>query len=159
MESTVVAQGTVTEGDYVRAQYLHMRPRRAFAVVGVLLLAAALWAMYVAPSWILGVGLGAIVVSLGISLPWLAKRTYRQYKALHLPVTIELRSDGLYFRRSHGEGLVPWDHVVKWRCNSRLVLIYPANRLFYLVPAHLFTSPQGFENFVVELTERVGSAT
>ena len=93
-----------------------------------------------------------------MAIPWRARRTFREYKALSEPFSMEVRDDGLFFERQNGSGLVPWGHLVKWRANSSLVLLYPARNLFYLVPKHCFPDSEQFAQFQARLTERVGRA-
>jgi hypothetical protein len=151
--------GVLSEKDYTAAQFLHVRPRPAFAVTGILLILLFVWAFAVDPS-VVGFGIALwFVVFFALYVPWRAKRTFRQYKALSEPVSAEVREEGLYFKRLTGEGLVPWSHINKWRIGKTLVLLYPANNVFYLIPSHFFSGPEAFSSFVTILRERLGNAT
>jgi hypothetical protein len=154
----VLIQGVITERDYVRAQYLHLSRARAFVGIGFSIVAAYLWATYLEPLWI-GFLFPLFLISLyAVVVPFRSRRTFRQYKALSEPVSIEKRADGLYFKRQHGEGLLPWSHIVKWRRNETLVLLYPANNVFHMVPGHFFPSESDFEAFKALVQEHVGYA-
>jgi len=151
--------GVINEKDYVAAQFVHARPRPVFAAVGLVLIVAFIWAFAMDPSL---VGFGVAVWLVGffaIYMPWRAKRNYRQYKALSEPVSVEVKQDGLYFKRQTGEGLVPWSHVNKWRLGKALILLYPTNNVFYLIPSHFFPGQEAFLSFVAVLREHLGKAT
>jgi hypothetical protein len=150
--------GLLTEADYLAAQRLHMKPRSAFAIVALALVALAVASFIASPSWMLGAALAMLAATFFVYLPFNAKRTFRQYKALSEPTSIEVRDEGVYFKRETGEGLVPWSHVVKWRHSSTLLLLYPANRVFYLIPAHFFQDQSAFASFVSVIESKLGRA-
>jgi YcxB-like protein len=155
----MVVEGTIEERDYIASQYLHLRPRPVFAVIGLLLLALFVWALAAAPSIIMFGVLVYLVSAYALYIPWSAKRNYRQYKALSTPVSMEIRTDGLYFKQQNGEGLVPWSHVHKWRHNKKMLLLYPTGNVFHLVPSHFFPSQESFGTFVATVKEHVGNAS
>lgn len=151
--------GSIKEADYVAAQWLHIKPRPVFAVGGSLLLLLFLAVLIVAPNWELPLGLAVVASTLFIYTPYKARQAFRQYKALAEPVSIEVRDDGLFFKRTTGEGLVPWSHVMKWRHNRKLLLLYPTTHLFYLIPAHFFESSAAFMNFASLIETKIGRST
>jgi hypothetical protein len=151
-------QGSIQEADYLAAQWLHRKPRPVFAVIGVLLLVGALAALYTSRSLPLGMILAFLLLIFFVYEPLKAKRVFRQYQALSEPMTVELRDDGLFFKRENGEGLVPWSHVIKWRSNDKLLLLYPASGLFYLLPSHFFPSSDAFKEFVTLVRSKLGKA-
>ena len=153
---TVVGQ--CKESDYIAAQFLHLRPRPVFAVMGVLIVILAFWALWMSRSLIL-LGCLAYLALWPCFLWWNAKRLFREYKAMSEPLEMHVGDDGLYFRRKHGEGLIPWIEVIKWRANRRLVLIYPSTNIFHMVPSHFFDSPDAFRVFRETVQKRLGHAT
>lgn len=152
------AEGVIRESDYVRSQYLHIRPRPVFAVIGALILTLFAWALIVSPSWVMSGVAAYLVLWLLVFIPWRAKKSYRQYKALSEPVSVEVRDDGLFFKRENGEGLVPWSHIVKWRQGKKLLLLYPTSNIFHLVPSHFFQSHEAFMAFTEIVKGKVGNA-
>ena len=152
------AQGQRTERDYVAAQFLHMRPRPVFAIVAVVLIGLLLWTLATTISIGLYVAVALLVVYFALILPWRHRRVFREYKALSEPFTMVVNDDGLNFENKQGSGLVPWSHIVKWRFNKSLVLLYPASNIFYLVPSHCFSTQSEFEEFTNLIRERVGAA-
>jgi len=158
---TRVIRGQLKEDDYVAAQFLHLRPRPWLALVGALLVVMMIGAALYAPTTAAGIS-GALIfliVYFALLLPWKARRFFRQYRALGEPVAIEIRDDGLFFKRENGEGLVPWTHIVKWRASDKLLLLYPVANLFHLIPAHFFDRPEDFRTFLVLIEERLGKAS
>jgi uncharacterized protein YjeT (DUF2065 family) len=152
-------QGTLSSSDYVAAQRLHIKPRPWLAVVGVLLVTVGVVVAYIGKSWGLVFALTYLMGMFLIYMPFKAKRTFRQYKALSEPVSIEVRDDGLFFTRINGEALVPWSHIAKWRSNRKLLLLYPASNVFHLIPSGFFPTQDAFIEFVKIVESKVGKAT
>ena len=122
-----------------------MRPRPVFAVLGVIVLGLFIWAASLDFDLLLFGFLVILAVYVLIVIPWHAKKTYRNYKALSLPVTVEVLDEGLRFESPTGNNLAPWDHFVKWRKNKNLILVYPTKRLFHLLPRHFFETSADFD--------------
>jgi hypothetical protein len=158
-EASVRIEGIIKESDYLRSQYLHLRPRPIFAIIGLILSALFLWALISSPSWAISAVVAYLVLWLLVFIPWQAKKNYRQYKALSEPVSVEVQDEGLFFKRENGEGLVPWSHIIKWRQSNTLLLLYPASNVFHLVPSHFFSTPENFSAFKEILREHIGNAT
>lgn len=155
----MLVEGTLEERDNVAAQYLHLRPRPVFAAIGALLAVVCIFVLIAVQSLImLGIAAYLAIWFLAV-IPWLAKRNYRQYKALSEPVSIEVRVDGLYFKRENGEALVPWSEIVKWRHGKNLLLLYPASNIFHIIPKHFFTTSEEYGVFIQTLKEQIGNAT
>ncbi len=154
-DASIHAEGTILEGDYVRAQYLHIKPRPLFAVLGLLILIMVVVVFLFMPNWILAGALAYLILWAGFLIPWFAKKNYRQYKAISEPMTLEVREDGIFFKRKNGEGLLPWMDIVKWRQNKSLFLLYPANNLFHLVPKHFFSNSERFDDLAKVLVAKL----
>lgn len=151
-------EGQLTQNDYMAAQFLHLRPRPVFAVIGVILLALYAWALTQKPSFLL-VGVGIyLAVYFTLLIPWQVRRTFRQYKALSELISVEIRDDGLFFKKPNSEGLFPWAHIIKWKRNKKLLLLYPADNLFYVLPSSFFPSQEAFNEFLRVMEEKAGKA-
>lgn len=151
-------EGIIKESDYLRSQYLHLRPRPIFAIIGLLLLLLFLWALIRSQSWGIGAALVYLALWFLVLIPWQAKKNYRQYKALSEPVSVEVQQDGLFFKRENGEGLVPWSHIIKWRQSNTLLLLYPASNVFHLIPSHFFPTNESFSEFKEIIRKNIGNA-
>lgn len=153
----MVVEGTISEADYVAAQYLHMRPRPVFAIVGLLLLALFVWVIVESRSLVVIFAIVYPMVLFAIIIPWRAKRNFRQHKALSEPISIEIRENGLHRKSQYGESLTPWPHIHHWRQGRRLLLLYPASNMFYIIPGHFFPSPDEYEAFVDSIKAQLGN--
>ncbi|HVS54604.1 MAG TPA: hypothetical protein VHD62_19770 [Opitutaceae bacterium] len=117
----------IEEKDLVATQRLGMRPRRWLAIVGaglfvLLLLTCAFWIYEWISSGFSGNQLwwmGGLVVYISLVffvwLPWRAKRTFRQQKTLHHPLTVEFTNDAFLVEAVHGSSRVPWTDFHKWK--------------------------------------------
>lgn len=154
-----MTEGTLQQRDYVRAQFLHMRPRRSFAVVGALLLLLFCVAVVFGGGALpLLAMLAILVVQFFVYVPWRARRAFGQYKALSEPFSMMVREDGLYFEREHGSGLLPWSQIRKWKSNRDLILLYPADHIFHMLPRHFFATGSDFFKFQSTLEARIGKS-
>ena len=156
----------ISEQDYVRAMTLfsEITPKVA-SIYGVVILVLGLTAIFgsgaIKGGAIGGLIGGGVVVILGrlIVNPILARRHYRKYKAIHDPINIKLKDDGIEFSTPDGGGLVRWEKILKWRQNEEYVLVYPMPRLYYIIPKSI--SKSGFEIplLIGALREKVGNET
>jgi hypothetical protein len=154
--------------DYRRAVWLHMKPRRTFAIAGVALVVLALlmfgWALYILFSR--GEDL-PLVLGLGTGLAWLAgyffvwlprqlNRIYDQQKLLHAEITVEITDEHLVSRSVHGESKLPWSVFHKWKSGGGVVLLYQSDALFHIFVSRWFPSTTEFEGFQDILRRHVG---
>lgn len=153
----MTVHGQISEKDFISSQFLYMRPRPIFSASVIIVLSLIVWAIWPKGTFVF---LGCLVALIlwFVYIPFQSKRTYRQYKAMSEPVEMQVRDDGLFFRRENGEGLVPWSHIIKWRYNRKLILLYPTSNLFYMVPLSFFNSLGDYQAFQQVLKERIGNA-
>lgn len=155
----MTVQGQLKETDYVTAQFLHVRPRPFFTFIGLILLGLAVLALIYTRSLPLLVSLICLIGIFVFYMPYKARRIFRQYKALSEPVTMEVREEGLFFKRTNAEGLVPWSHIIKWRNNNKLALLYPAGNVFHMIPSHFFVNSEEFQTFLKTLRVKLGKTS
>ena len=147
-------KGTITSEDYVAAQWLHVRPRGTYAVVGIALLVAAAWAIWYSfsvPSlrgngWLLVGSLGLIVAS-GGWIRYKAIRVYRQHKALQRPIHLESTAVGLYGENETGHSTTPWTDYLRWKEGKTLFLLYVSDQMFHIIPKRFFNSESDITEF------------
>ena len=153
------AEYTISEDDYVNAMKLYSRftPRLAL-IYGIGFLVLLLFAVFGSPTLKSG---GGIVTVLGRFLisPILARRHYKKYKAIHLPIHIGLKDEGVGFSTSDGGGVVRWENIYKWRQNDRYLLIYPMPRLYHIIPKSIESSGFDISALVAMLQAKVGKET
>lgn len=149
--------GQITQKDYVRAQLLHLRPRPAIAVVGVVIAVIAIglaaWQVY---RWSTGelaaaeaMGLPTAVVALmgyfAVLLPWRFRKSYRTARALHEPVEMELTDVGLLGRSQYGEARLPWKLFHRFKENQHLFVVYQSDALMHILPKRLLEAPDSVD--------------
>lgn len=102
----------------------------------------------------------AVLAWLGLQffvyIPWRARKAFDQHKALSAPVNVTIREDGLFFDRERSSGLLLWSEILKWRTSDDLILLYPADHIFHLIPRHFFASDEEFAGFHETLKARIG---
>lgn len=152
-------QGNLKESDFVASTFVHLRPRPFFAVIGILLLCLAGLTVFLGHSFLLLFILIYIGGIFFLYMPFKAKQNFRQNKALNESITMEVGDKGLFFKRVNAEGLVPWSHIMKWKSNKKLCLLYITKNMFHVVPSHLFASQDEFQMFLKMLESHLGKSS
>ncbi len=142
----------LTEQDYMRAQTLHMKPRRAFVILGyVISIPFAVMVLYYIVQGLrgghwpngLGVALFLVVYFFAIFfviLPWRRKRLFRQHKALQRPYSLEFSAEGVIGESASSRGHTPWADYRKWKADQCTVLLYHTDAMFQMVPLRVLGS-------------------
>ena len=156
----------ITEDDYVRAMKLYSKitPKIAaiYALGTAMLVLVALFGSPVMKGGARGGLIGCIIaVVLGrfIVNSVLARRHYRKYKAIHDPIHIQLKDEGIELATTDGGGLVRWEKILKWRQNKDYVLVYPMPRMYHIIPKSIEESGFDLKSLVATLGEKVGNET
>ena len=156
----------ISEQDYVSAAKLFNKitPKIAAIYGAVILLVGLvriLGSAAIKGGAIGGLVGGGVVIVLGrvIVTPFLARRYYRKYKAMHEPINIKLKEEGIELSTADGCGLVRWETILKWRQNEDYLLVYPMPKMYYIIPKSI--SESGFElpALIHALREKVGNET
>lgn len=155
--------------DYRHAMWLHVKPRKFLAVLGLLLLALLvilfLFILYIYIST--GQHLAQLCAMVGVfayftfAVFWWrsrVRRTYAQTKLLHEPYTFETTDSHLVTKSGFGEGRIPWEAFHKWKADSRLVLVYQSDVMFHLFPRHAFPTAADFQTFLDLISSKVRAA-
>lgn len=156
-------RGTLTARDVLAAQWLHIKPRPTYAVIGVVLLAGAAWALWFSFSiprlrgngWSLLGGL-ALIAAYGLWLSYRTIRTYRQRKALQRQLRMVPTEGGLLAENETGQFTLPWSDFRKWKEGNGAFLLYVSDNIFHLVPKHFFQSHADIVAFRDLLKAKVG---
>ena len=163
-------KGRLEEGDYVRAVYLNMRPRRTYAILGLIVLAAFLWA-----AWYSFFGGGAskrsmtdyvfvaasvyLILNFFVYVPWKTRKTFKQQKSLQREMKLRFDASGMTVESENSQGKILGADVHKWKENDRLFLLYISDPLYDMVPKRLFASADDIEGVRELLTSHVGAAS
>lgn len=152
-----MATHSVTEDDYVRAQYLHLRPNTTVALSALVLAGLIAYGLYASPSWVGLVAAAYFLSWLFIFVPWRARRHYRSTPAMAEPFTLAVTDEGLRFERRSGSTTVPWNRLRRWRYNRSLVLLYLQRDAFFLVARHGFADDAAYVDFLSALGRHLGA--
>jgi len=156
----------ITEDDYVRAMKLYSKitPKIAviYALVAAVLVLLVLFGSPVLKGGAIGGLIGCVIaVVLGrfIVNSVLARRHYRKYKAIHEPIHIQLKDEGIELSTTDERGLVRWEKILKWRQNKNYVLVYPMPRMYHIIPKSIEGSGFDMRSLIAALGEKVGNET
>lgn len=153
-------QVTLQAEDYLRANQLNLRLRLFRR--GMILAFLALWIFYslldlfLGGQWtgeqIIGSVTAAFPVSLAvfaaiILVSWLylrfsSRRLFRQNKMLSTAQSISAGANGVDFSSSLGQSHIAYALLHKWAANDHLILLYPGDNLFYLLPRRCVNEEQ-----------------
>jgi hypothetical protein len=160
----------LTEEDYVKAQYLHMRPRPVFrwtgyflgALVVVVIMISAFQAIAgqgdFSPLIILGGCLAYLAFLFAFLVPRRARKTFRQQKTLQLPYSYELTDELIIATAEYGGTKLTWDYFQKWKEGKTIFTVYQSDRIMQMIPKRVFTSPEEMAQFRELLTKKIGAA-
>lgn len=160
------AKYVISEDDYVRAMKLFSKitPKVAlFYCLGIaVLLSIAVFGSPVIRGGIIGgliAGGGVYLICRLVVNPLLARRHYRKYKAIHEPVEMRLRQDGIEFANSDASGVVRWNTIFRWRQNRDYILVYPMPRMYHVIPKSVKDRGTELQPLIDALRRNVGKET
>lgn len=142
----VTAPFRIVKDDFRRAQWLHVKPRPAYAITGILLLALVgpllLIALVVpltqghSPPTIILVAIAGAAYLGGIALytRWKIGRVYDQMKSLQGEFTMTVDERGIHSSGERGQATMLYSDILRIREDERIMLIYHADNLFNMVP-------------------------
>ena len=157
--------------DYVQSQFLHFRPRPVWAIVGTLLLLLLLWAIYHTWQEAIETGeysisfwifIGFIIYLIGyffVFIPLQARRIFKQQKAFHIPFTIFFNDNGIDSKSDLGDVNIPWSHIIRWKENDKLFLLYHSDVIFQFIPKRLIAEEDTVNKLRSLFSAKVGKAT
>lgn len=91
--------------------------------------------------------------------PLLARRHYRNYKAIHEPVEMRLRQDGIEFANADASGIVRWETIFRWRQNRDYILVYTMPRMYHVIPKSVQDRGSELQPLIDLLRRNVGNET
>jgi YcxB-like protein len=157
-------RGTLETGDVLAAQWLHLRPRRSYAIVGVLLLVLCAWALWYSFSvpalstnaWFLVGCVVFLILLFALWLPYKSIRSYRQRKNLQRETYFVASDNGLMGQNENGYMTTPWGDYLKWKEGRGGFLLYVSDELFQVIPKRFFQSESETAAFREMLRAKVG---
>jgi hypothetical protein len=159
----IEVKGIIQPGDYVKAQYLHMRPRPLYEILGIIVLALFFWATWIAITDddhdafdLLYLALIiALILNYTVYIPWKTRRVYRQHKALQRELSFKFDATGALVTNENGQSRMPWSDYLRWKQNDHLILIYLSDSMYHMLPSRLFVDPDDFEKLGELLTSKI----
>lgn len=76
----------------------------------------------------------ALVIVIGLLVPWQARRHFRQSRALRDEVQAELTAEGIAFDSDHGSARFDWGDFHSASETGRLLLLFQSEMLYNAVP-------------------------
>ena len=157
----------LTADDYVRARYLHLRPRPVFKWLFILAVAAAvvtqalLWLMpgkerpEMTPL-LVQLGLAVyLLFRLLVRLPRRTKAVFSQQKSLQAPYDLEISEDQYQATSAHGTSAMPWRDFHQYKVGPTMILVYQSDALFHMFPKRWFADGE-FTEFQQILARNLG---
>ncbi len=144
--------------DYLKAQYLHMRPGTLggimrYVLLGlffVLLIVAGMASALAVGGWseswpfLVPILLLIVVIPLYfyVFLPRRVRHLFEQHKELGAPLEHEITPEGLMTSSQYGNSNRPWDIFRKWKESKDLLLLYITDVQFIMMPKRFCTPEQ-----------------
>jgi len=156
----------VSPEDYHHANLLHTRlSRRATLLLSGILLALAILAIALhqlgSTAGVLLLITPALVFLIGrtmirfVFLPGGSLEAYSRQKLLQVAYRYRATEANLSGSSQCGQSALPWDHFVKWKADSQLVLLYTTPSQFMVIPTRCLGSESQQQAFL-DLLGRVG---
>jgi len=156
----------ISEDDYVKSAKLGAAAtRKQFVWLGIIGFALLVLGLFGPDSMkIIGYlgfvgGILGYFVTVNLICPWQAKKNYRNYKTIQQRLKLELTEGGFTIRAESGLSDVKWEHLLKWRENKDIILVFFAPKMYYLVPKRVSDAGFDVEVFRHLLREKLGPQT
>jgi hypothetical protein len=158
----------LTADDYVKAQYLHLRPSPwvKYLVLGLVGLGLAvlvsgalspflLTNLLIAalPILFFGVIYGFILL---VIVPSKTRRVFAQQKSLQAQYEIVISPDTIETTSEQGTSRMAITDFYKYKVGQDLVLLYQSQALFHMFPRRVFDSESDFKQFLRYLEANLG---
>ena len=160
----------LTEEDYIKANYLHLRPSAVIKCAVCVLLLFVLFTLAVSvhvaighpeeiwtPVWISAM-LAYLWLVFGFWMPRRCRKTFRQQKAMQVPHLYELTDELFVNKAEYGETTLTWDYFRKWKEGKEVFTVYQSDRIMQIIPKRAFASPEEMAEFRELLTKKIGAA-
>lgn len=156
-------QFQISPEEYINAGLLNGEIRgitkKVHLLIEAFLLAAGLLFVFL-ENYIVAAGMVGAVIGANLLpyllrrfyLPWYLRRHYWKYPIMQKSQSLSVLENGVEFESESGRGVIGWAEIHHWREGKELLLIYPAPRIYYLVPQGVSQSI----NLRQVLSERVG---
>jgi hypothetical protein len=161
-------KGRIAVEDLMAAQWVHARPRRSLAWVGILLLGLVVFAMadsfaggrqsLTDPTiWILPGLLAYLAFIAFVWVPRKVRRSYSQRKDFRHEISMMVTSAGVAARTEQGNSVKPWSDYLKWKEGKSVFLLYLSDHMFQIVPKRFFAAHEDIDAFRNVIRQSIGA--
>lgn len=141
--------------DYLRADRLHLKPRKKFRIIAYILAcvpASAIILSFIcgksestASGWAsIGV-LAYLAVIFLVIRPRRIRKIYNQSVALKQLITLSYTNETIHFVCEAGETKMKWKDFIKWRQDKHLFAIYHSDAMYQIIPKRSITESESAE--------------
>jgi YcxB-like protein len=159
--------------DYIKAQYLHMRPSPWLKYLSIALL--SLWLVVLvtvtfssgsltnALRFVIPILLPTLFfcliygLILFVTIPWQTRRIFSQQKTLQMEYETVISPETIETTSQHGNTKINLSDFHKYKVGKDLILLYQSQVLFQMFPRHFFASEEDFKTFLSYLEANLGS--
>lgn len=154
--------------DLVAISRLGLRPRPWLIIVGgsllVLLLAVTVFWTYQWFStgsidsgflWALGAAAYFALIFF-VLIPWRARKTYRQQKTLHTPVSVEFTEEAFVAEADNGHSRIAWSDFHKWKASDKVIALYHSDMICNFIPCRAFTDDADRQSALALIERKLG---
>ncbi|MFG6106834.1 YcxB family protein [Leptothoe sp. EHU-05/26/07-4] len=168
-ESTISFRVQLTSEDYLKSNYLHLRPgpiqkRIYYALLGIYLVLVASTGYSAILS---GSNIGVFIfwLLLGgfalywyfISLPSSVRRLSKQNAYLLFEHQVEISPEILEITEVNGTTRIRLADYIKYKFDQDLVILYVTDRAFHIFPRRCFSTESNFKKFLTYLQNNLGA--
>jgi YcxB-like protein len=87
----------------------------------------------------------ALAIALGVFIVFVApkqraKKNFKQMPALRRGQSVVWDDAAIAFTSEYGNASIPFADLHQWAADDEIVIIYPADHLFYMLPARVFAT-------------------
>ena len=158
----------LTPEDYVKANYLNIRPRPVIKWAGYFMLLLAVLVLGIScyrclvhgedgliPSLLIGC-LAYLAFFFGYRFPARLKKLFRQQKSLQSPYQVDVTAEWMLTQNETGNSKLTWDYFRKWKEGKELFTLYQSDLMLHIFPKRFFASPEELTEFRELLRAKLG---
>ncbi|MEI6330371.1 MAG: YcxB family protein [Pseudanabaena sp. ELA645] len=156
-KAMIVLQCKLTSEDYIKAQYLHLRPSPWLKYLGIACLSLAFTSGSLTA--LINILLFGLIYTLFILfiLPWNVRRIFSQQKTLQVEHEIVISPEMIETISDNGTWKMRLSDFHEYKVGKDLILLYQSQALFHIFPRRFFVLEEDFKTFLSSLEANLGS--
>ncbi|MBD2310405.1 YcxB family protein [Desertifilum sp. FACHB-1129] len=155
----ITLRGQLKPEDYIKAQYLHLRPSPRLMKIGgaiasfLLFISFLVYPLEIVFSWIVTLIILFLIYAavLFFIFPWQARRIFSQQKSLQGEFEIIIFPERIEVTSAQGNLRMPLADFHKYKVSKDMILLYHSQAMFNLFPRRFFASDAEFKTFIAYL--------